>query len=314
MNVPSPARWLPWLWLLAALPLPLSAADDDDDPAGPGLTLTAAQQAAIGIEVATPVAATPTPRLAAIGRVLDAALPITDFAALDADRATARAGRQERDRLRGLHADGAAAALRRVEAADAEAAQAQAALDAASARLAAQWGPLAAMADGDRQALLQRLRSGQAALLRVDLPGRQSLPDLPGRAEVSIDGIAFAANVLGPLRAGSAAPAALLELPAAPAGLAAGVRLAVALEGEAVAGFIVPGTALLHDAQGAHVYCQVATAAAAPATYARRDVTLLMPAGSGWLVRGLDADDRVVVRGVGLLWSMQAGAAPDDDD
>jgi hypothetical protein len=39
-----------------------------------------------------------------------------------------------------------------------------------------------------------------------------------------------------------------------------------------------------------------------------------MRAGSGWLVSGVDADDAVVVRGLGLLWSMQGGAPIDDDD
>jgi hypothetical protein len=34
-------------------------------------------------------------------------------------------------------------------------------------------------------------------------------------------------------------------------------------------------------------------------------VTLLQPVGDGWLVAGLQANDRIVVRGAGVLWSLQ---------
>ena len=49
--------------------------------------------------------------------------------------------------------------------------------------------------------------------------------------------------------------------------------------------------------------------------YARKNVTLLMQSGDGWLVDGLDDDDLVVVHGAGVLWSLEGvGAIPDDDD
>jgi len=34
-------------------------------------------------------------------------------------------------------------------------------------------------------------------------------------------------------------------------------------------------------------------------------VTLLQPVGDGWLVTGLHGDDRIVVHGAGVLWSLQ---------
>lgn len=300
--------------LAAAIGLAAPPDADDDDRDGDALVLTAAQVEAIGLRVAAPVAAAPSRRIAAYGRVLDSAQPIAAFAAADGQRAAERAARLERDRLRGLYADGAAAALRRVEAADAELAAAQAALAAGQAALTAQWTPLARFDEAARQALLARLRDGRSVLIRADLPGRQRLAVVPERAQVRVDGVEHAAQVLGTLRGGEAAlPALLLEL--ALDGLGTGVALAVTLDGEPLAGFLLPQAALLYDERGAHVYCEDAAAAdATERRYRRRAVEALMPAGDAYLVRGVDADDRVVVHGLGLLWSMQGGPLTDDDD
>ncbi|HUD41491.1 MAG TPA: hypothetical protein VMR06_05765 [Dokdonella sp.] len=300
-------------WLLATTCLAAAPAADDDDDGGDALRLTPAQVEAIGLRVAAPVAAAPPRRIAAYGRVLDSAQPIAAFAAADGQRAAERAARLERDRLRGLHADGAAAALRRVEAAEAELAAAQAARAVADAALVAQWTPLARLDETARQALLARLRDGRSVLVRADLPGRQRLAVLPERAQVRVDGVEHAAQLLGALRNGQTAlPALLLEL--ALDGLGAGVPLAVTLDGEPLAGFLLPQAALLYDEHGAHVYCEEDAAGAADRRYRRRAVELLMPAGEAYLVRGVDADDRIVVHGLGLLWSMQGGPVTDDDD
>jgi hypothetical protein len=291
--------------------------DDDDASADKALVLTRAQVSAVGIVVAQPVAASPVQRIAAFGRVLDSAALIGDFAELDAMRTTERTATSEVERLRGLHAGGAAASLKTVQAALAEQSRARAQADTATARLGSRWGRLATMAPIDRQQLLQRLRSGNLALLRAEVPGRQSLSGVPQRAQITIDGIAHAARVTGVLRESggeSTNPALLIELPAAPPGLSSGARLAVTIEGDPVAGFIIPRAALLHDEQGAHVYQGLAAPANADTShYARRNIELLMPVGESWLVRGVDADDRIVVRGVGLLWSMQDSATVDDD-
>lgn len=303
------------VWLLAAATCLAATPDaDDEDRGGDALVLTPAQVEAIGLRVAAPVAAAPSRRIAAYGRVLDSSQPIAAFAAADGQRAAERAARLERDRLRGLHADGAAAALRRVEAADAELAAAQAARAVADAALVAQWTPLARLDETARQALLARLRDGRSVLIRADLPGRQRLAVLPERAQVRVDGVEHAAQVLGALRNGETAlPALLLEL--ALDGLGAGVALAVTLDGGPLAGFLLPQAALLYDEHGAHVYCEDnAATGATERRYRRRAVEPLMPAGAAYLVRGVDGDDRVVVHGLGLLWSMQGGPVTDDDD
>ena len=67
---------------------------------------------------------------------------------------------------------------------------------------------------------------------------------------------------------------------------------------------------------GAFVYHELAQKPGDDRTYyARKAVTLLMPSGDGWLVGGLDDDDRIVVRGNGVLWSLEGiGSMPADDD
>jgi hypothetical protein len=289
--------------------------DDDDAPAGAPLVLTSAQVAAVGIDTVQPVAATPKASVDGYGRVVDTSALVGDLSTLNAAQAAARTSANEVERLRGLHAGGAAASLKVVQAAQGEQARVSAEALAAQARFNARWTPIAALAPGERDALVQRLRADSSVLLRADLPGRTSVEVPYAGARVLIDDIAHDARVLGALGDGESTNASvLLELRDPPAGLARGARLAVTLEGEARAGFIVPRGALLHDEHGAHVYVRLAAVADGSTPFLRRDVQRLMRAGSGWLVSGVDADDAVVVRGLGLLWSMQGGAPIDDDD
>jgi multidrug efflux pump subunit AcrA (membrane-fusion protein) len=101
-----------------------------------------------------------------------------------------------------------------------------------------------------------------------------------------------------------------------PAGLAAGARIAATLVGSARSGFLVPRDAIVYEEGGAFVYHELAQKPGDDKTYyARKPVTLLMRSGDGWLVDGLDDDDRIVVRGNGVLWSLEGiGSMPADDD
>ena len=313
----SPAwRFAATVVLVALVGVAAARDDDDDEAAAPGtpLVLTAAQVAAVGIETVLPVAASPKATVEGFGRVIDTSAWVSDLSALDAAQALARMTTSELERLRGLHAGGAAASLKTVQAAQAEQARAAAEVQVAQARFNARWTPLAT-AGRERDVLLARLRAEASILLRVDLPGQASVVAAYAGARVIIDGSAHDAHVLGPLADGESTNAAvLLELRDPPVGLARGARLAVTLEGAPQAGFIVPRAALLHDELGAHVYVRGATAADGSTPFQRRDVKRLARAGSGWLVTGVDGDDAVVLRGLGLLWSMQGGAPIDDDD
>lgn len=303
--------------LAFAILVGVARADPDDDEGGSSvapLVLTAAQVAAVGIETVHPVAASPKATVEGYGRVIDTSALIADLSALDAAQALARMSSTELDRLRGLHAGGAAASLKSVQAAHAEQARASAEAQAAQARFRARWTPLA-NPGRERDAVLARLRADSAVLVRADVPGQASIGGAYTGARVVIDGSPQPARVLGTLADGDATNATmLLELRDPPPGLARGARLAVTLEGEPRSGFLVPRGALLHDEQGSHVYLRLAAGADGSTPFQRRNVSRLLRAGGSWLVAGVDADDAVVLRGLGLLWSMQGGAPIDDDD
>jgi len=108
----------------------------------------------------------------------------------------------------------------------------------------------------------------------------------------------------------------LIEEPNAPAGLGPGARIPVALLTAERSGLLLPRDALFYDENGAYVYKQLPKKTAAEkARYAPMKVNLLLPHGDGWLVDGVDGDDDIVVRGAGVLWSLQGvGAQQHDDD
>jgi predicted pyridoxine 5'-phosphate oxidase superfamily flavin-nucleotide-binding protein len=299
------------------------AAQDDDDDApknaeGTTPTLNREQREAVGIVVAHVVKAKPAERIAAFGQVLDPSALIGDVGDLDANRAAERAASAEVARLQGLYKAGASASLKNLESAEAEQAHARAQAQAASARVALRWAPVASMAAADRQKLIESASSGRSALVRVDLPGRHSIGRMPEAATLDVDGIAVGARVLGALAEASGAQSAslLVSVDRPPLGLAAGARVAVSLAGIARDGYLVPRGALIYEEGGAFVYHALDAKPGDDKTqYARKKVTLLMPSGDGWLVDGLDDDDRIVVHGSGVLWSLEGiGTMPEDDD
>jgi hypothetical protein len=309
------------LAVLLALSLGAHAQDDDDDApknaTGETPTLNKEQRDAVGIVVAKAVAAKPAERIAAFGQVLDPSALISELGEVDASRAAERAASAEVARLQGLYKAGASASLKNLEAAEAEQAKAHAEAEAASTRFSLRWAPLA-VANAKRQKLVDAVASGKSALVRVDLPGRQSVGAVPDSATIDIDGIAVKGDVLGALTQASDAQSASLLVAIAdpPKGLAVGTRVAVSLAGAAKAGFLVPRGAILYEEGGAFVYHELASKPGDDKTsYARKSVTLLMPSGDGWLVGGLDDDDRIVVHGAGVLWSLEGvGEMPADDD
>lgn len=282
--------------------------------------LNAEQQRAAGIVVAHPLAAKAPQRIEALGTVLDAAALSADLGDSAAADAAQRSAAAETARLRALYQGGAGASLKMLEAAQTEQAKAQAQAQVAAARFAQRWGPVAAMPQDARRRLIEAAIRGRTLLVRADLPGRHSLGSLPAKAVLDVDGILVPGRVLGILRqAGNLQGVGLLiEVSSAPSGLSADARMPVALIDSERAGMLLPRDALLYDENGAYVYKQLTQKKAAdPARFAPVKVTLLAPYGDGWLVSGVDDDDDIVVRGAGVLWSLQgvdAHAADDDDD
>jgi len=319
-------------WIAAALSIALCATsssiiafgDDDDKPADAGKqaaqpTLSDKQQQAVGIVVARPVAAKTPERLDALGVVLDATTLLSDMGESTAAASAEHSASAELLRVRALFNAGAGASLKMLEAAQAEQAKAQAWADLSMARLALHWGPLIALPSGPRQKLLDAAMSGHELLVRADLPGRHSLGALPGNALLDVDGVQVPGRILGTLKQSSESQSVglLLEIQNAPAGFGPGARVPVTLLTAQRSGLLLPRDAILYDESGAYVYKQLmAKAGDDRARYAAVKVTLLVPYGDGWLVDGVDDDDNIVVRGAGVLWSLQGVGvyALDDDD
>ncbi|HEX5462188.1 MAG TPA: hypothetical protein VFX20_19640 [Steroidobacteraceae bacterium] len=300
--------------LLLSVPLRAGAGDDELEPptSSRGSTLpalSAEQQSAVGIVIAGVPAAKPPRRTDAYGRVLDPSHLVADAGRLDSARAAADAAAAETARLKGLYRGGAGASLKALQAAEAVQTEAQVHVREAQTEFLLRWGPLAELGTGQRASLIEQLAAGHELLLRVDLPGRHSLGTLPQQALVDVDGIRTPARVLGPLPQAAAemqSVGLLLQMPHPPPGLGSGAQLPVVLEGAQRDGSVVPDGALLYGEQGAYVYRALPDKTKDGDTqFAPMPVTLLQPVGDGWLVAGLHATDRIVVRGAGVLWSLQ---------
>lgn len=319
----TPLKYLLTACAVLLISAPLRAAGAADPPpatAGQGTqlpALSAEQERAIGIIVAAAPAAKPPQRIEAYGRVLDPSQLVADAGRLESSRAAARAAAAETARLQGLYR-GANASLKALQVAEAAQTEAQARAREAQAELFLRWGPLAQLRDAQRAALIAQFATGQELLLRADLPGRHSLGAMPQQALVDVDGVEVPAHVLGPLPQAARLQSVglLLQIPHAPAGLGPGAQLPVMLEGGDRHGRVVPDGALLYGAQGVYVYHVLPDKTKSGDTqFAPLPVSLLQPVGSGWLVSGLDAHDRIVVQGAGALWSLQGlGHSSGDDD
>lgn len=307
-----PLSYLPRLVLcLALLPLAPAPADDDDQapPTAAAVpALSARQQQAVGISVARPVRSAAPQPIRAYGLVLDPAALAADAGRLDSTAANARASSAQVGRLQGLYRNQAEASLKSLQAAQAQDYEAQAQAQAAAAAFAQQWGPLAKLPAAARRGTVAAVLSGRSLLLRADLPGRHSLGAMPREALLEVDGVKVPARVLGLLAhtAELQSLGLLLQVERAPPGLGPGARVPVMLQGAPRAGLLVPAGAVLYGEQGAYVYRQLADKDQdGRMHYAPAKVELLEPQGDGWLVQGVDEDDRIVVDGAGVLWSLQ---------
>ena len=310
----------------AALLLPsaaLHAADDQSQgpdataQSSPLPTLSAEQQRAVGVVIAAAPAADLPLRSDAFGRVLDPSQLAADAGALDSSQAAALAAAAETRRLEGLYR-GANASLKALQAAEAAQIEAQVRVRTAQAGLLLRWGPLARLGDAQRARLIGQVTAGRQLLLRADLPGRHLLAAIPQRALVDVDGVEVPARVVGPLPQAAAqvqSVGLLLQIPHPPVGLGAGAQVPVVLEGGEIHGRVVPEGALLYGEQGAYVYRILSDKTKDGDTqFASQPVTLVQQVGDGWLVTGLHADDRIVVRGAGVLWSLQGLSNISDED
>jgi hypothetical protein len=294
------------------------AAQAADESASP-LSLNREQQAAVGLRIARPQRASAPERLNVLGLVLDPAALVADAGDLSVTTAAEKSSSAELARLHELYQGGAGASLKAFQAAQADQARLQAEKEAAAARFAQRWGPLAELAPAARQRVIDAAASGTSLLVRAELSGSHSVGELPTGAILNVDGVQVAARVLGALRQFSELQSAglLLEVSHPPKGLGAGARVPLELLRANRSGFVLPREALFYDENGVYVYKQLTQEKAAQIfRYAAQKVRLLLPYGDGWLVQGVDSDDDIVVHGAGVLWSLKTGGAQaaDDDD
>ena len=268
-------------------------------------TLNEEQRIAVGVQVGHPVVMSVPDRLDALGTVLDAAQLVAEEGELQAAKFAEHYAAAEVERLRGLYEGGAAASKKMLQSAESDLAKARSQWQASAALFAQRWGPLPSVS-----------HRGHSLWLRADVLGRHSLGELPKRALLQIDGIEVPGRVLGIMRgiAEQQGIGLLIEVPDAPAGLGAGARVPVILFSGTRTGSLLPREAFLYDEHGAYVYKQTARKAGEKVTrYSPVKVTLLLAYGEGWLVTGVDSDDDIVVRGAGVLWSLQDVADHDAD-
>jgi hypothetical protein len=294
---------------------------DEAQEQGGKLALTAAQQEAVGIQIATPLPLTGAPEVVAYGLVLDPVALLTDGDRIEGTRAAAAAATADTTRLQNLYRDGAQASLKALQASQAQSIEANAQAQAALMTFREQWGPLANLGPAERRALVESLSKGQKLLLRADLPGRHAGSGFGERALVEVDGVQIGARVLGPLPrtdAQSQSAGWLLEIEQAPPGLGPGARVSVRLQTRPVSGLLVPAAALIYAPGGAYVYRQRRGGTPEVFRYESVAVKPLARVGNAWLVEGLARADRVVVQGAGVLWSLQGissfSAAEEDHD
>jgi hypothetical protein len=241
--------------------------------------------------------------------VLDPVALVTDVGRLASSRAGARNAAADARRVAGLYHNDANASLKALQTAEAAQVESQAQAEAAAITFALQWGPVAALPESEREALMAALASGKSLLVRADVPGQHVLGVMPSKAMLTVDGMGVPARLLGPLPRTTAdlqSAGWLLQVDHAPTGLGPGAHLRITLEGAAVAGVLVPTAALLYGDTGAYVYRQAgAKSRDGKIQYAPATVKLLAPEGDGWLVDGLASADTIVVHGAGVLWSLQ---------
>lgn len=234
-------------------------------------------------------------------RGLDASTLAAIVAEIETARATAAASLAEAARLDTLYRNDVSASRRAVEAAKAQAAADLAKLRLARQRIGLEYGPgVARLGDVGVHQLVARISSGDAALVRIDVPGVLLSPGAVvriGDREVSVD-----VRVLGPAAASdsklqSAGVLAVVTGPAVRQVLAGRVLAVQTASGASVSGVLVPRDAIVRHQGQMWVYHRES------AKFEREVLVEPVPVSEGWLVRsGLRPGEIVVVHGgAGLL-------------
>jgi hypothetical protein len=281
----------------------------------PGVELDEESMQRLGVEI---VAITTSRSLAVTSGtaiVLDSAALTATLADIDAARAEATATQANYQRLQLLYADDGNASRQAVETAQTQWMAVRTRLVSIEARTRSEWGAPFVSAQGSRPAWLADLAAGRAALLRAEFVG--ALPTDAARLDYSLlgnDAEAAAAQTLAYVGRSHAQMLAtggasvLLRAKGAVGSesvLRPGERLAVIASSHAGSQrALVPAAAVFVD--GGQFWCYVQRAAG---RFDRVALTATTRVAEGYPVaEGINAGDKVVVRGAPLLLSLERGA------
>lgn len=283
-----------------------AAAETPAAPVNP-LALDAAGQAKAGVTVATLTAGTAQGELAGLARVVDLSPLAATIAEIGTARAALGASQAEAARLRALVAADDSAPRRSLEAAQATARADAVRLELAQRRLALEIGP--GLAQVDAAGLVADAARGDAALLRIDIPGAAldpgNLVRLDGGPVVRILGPAAMADP----RLQTAGALAIARGVSA-RGLTAGRSIpAHAASGGALTGTMVPAGAIVRWQGSRWVYRQENRA------FQRVELSRGQPIGGNWLATGdVKPGDRVAVTGAASLLAIETAPAGGEEE
>jgi hypothetical protein len=289
------------------------AAAGSSDYAGVVLNEASAQR--LGVEVVAVTASRSLEVTSGTAIVLDSAALTAVLADIDAVRADATATRASYQRLQDLYADDGNASRQAVEAAQAVWMTARTRLISVEARARSEWGAQFASAQGSRPSWLTDLADGRAALLRAEFVGQ--LPADAARLDYSLLGngseeaapqtLAYVGRSRAQMLA-TVGASVLLRARGATGSesvLRPGERLAVIASSQAGSQrALVPAAAAFVD--GGQFWCYVQRAAG---RFDRVPLASAKRVAEGYPVAiGINAGDKVVVRGALLLLSLERGS------
>ena len=281
-----------------------------DEPTPGSVKLESEEQEAADIKTAQPTAAEFKPESKGFARVLDPSSLVAELSEIAADSAMATASANEFQRLQTLKSTGNASD-QAVETAQATMQHDALQVDAAKAKLIADWGK--ALAErADLPQLAKSLLAQDAALVRVDMLGGETLPADPREirvAPVMGGGDPVLVEVLGPApnaevqAQGVAFLALISKSPPAP-----GTQLVAWMTsaGEGEKGLSLPGKAIIRYEDDTFVYAQVDSEVF---DRWRVKVGATLRDGSVFLTSGVTAQDHIVVNGAQQILSEELKAA-----
>jgi hypothetical protein len=289
-----------------------------DDQGNTVISMSDEDQGDAGIVLGNPAAGTWNQEIKGYGRVVDPAPLAALVNELITAQAAAPASALEWERQKTLSAQGNTSA-RALQAAEAAAQHDQLATQSTRDRIMLGWG--AALAGrNDLTNFVQLLTSRQTVLLRVDLPGGESLATPPpGARVVTLSGKTTQAKFLGPVTdvdpviqgQGFVFSVQPNELSLAPG---QAVTVWLQLPGEPTAGVIIPRDSVVRLEGAGWIY--VMNKEKGGEAFTRKKIQLDRPADNGWFVEaagGVKTNDYLVVTGAQTLLSEELKAALSPD-